>query len=165
MKRTALVAPLVVPLIMAVYAMYMVHVEINRPGWHTLDTGAVLQAIAWVAFFPAIYAYVGVILFGVPAYRFLTARKLTAFWIAPVVGPLRGHSDAADVWCHPGRTHRRSAWGSRWDGTLADRPAGSSDTVTPSPPIELWSHRLRHRRDSEVDGARAGSRGRSASSG
>lgn len=85
-----LVAPLVVPLIMAVYAMYMVHVEINRPGWHTLDTGAVLQAIAWVAFFPAIYAYVGVILFGVPAYRFLTARKLTAFWIAPVVGFLSG---------------------------------------------------------------------------
>jgi hypothetical protein len=35
-------------------------------------------------------AYIGAFVIGIPIYRFLYVRKLTAFWIAPTVGFLVG---------------------------------------------------------------------------
>jgi hypothetical protein len=42
--------------------------------------------LAWVALVCAMISYVGTPLAGGPLYWFLSARRLTAFWIAPVAG-------------------------------------------------------------------------------
>ena len=70
-----LVAPSVVPLIVAVFV----------PAGGPKDTAAaaVVAASAFVSYF-------GAFIFGVPTYLFLRARQLTAFWIAPVAGFIAG---------------------------------------------------------------------------
>jgi hypothetical protein len=75
--RTAiafLVAPLAVPLLAALYL---------RTSLDDFGTGLALV-------FSAAVAYAGSFVLGLPIYRFLCARKLTAFWIAPVVGFIAG---------------------------------------------------------------------------
>ena len=70
-----LVAPFVVPLIVAVYV----------PAGGPQDTAA-----AAVVAVSAFVSYFGAFIFGVPTYLFLRARQLTAFWIAPVAGFIAG---------------------------------------------------------------------------
>jgi hypothetical protein len=73
-----LVAPFVVPLIVAVFV---------------LAVGPKDTAAAVVVAFSAVSAFVsyfGAFIFGVPTYLFLRARPLTAFWIAPVAGFIAG---------------------------------------------------------------------------
>ena len=75
--RTAiafLIAPLAVPLLAALYL---------RPSLDDFGTGLVLV-------FSAAAAYAGSFVLGLPIYRFLCTRKLTAFWIAPVLGFIVG---------------------------------------------------------------------------
>jgi hypothetical protein len=43
-----------------------------------------------ILFYMALVAYAGSLAFGIPAYRVLRARRLTAFWIAPVIGLTAG---------------------------------------------------------------------------
>lgn len=72
-SRTAfLVAPLAVPIIMAVR---LYPVAMSSPSWFVV-----------ALCLSAIIAYAGTFVFGVPAYLWLRARKWTAFWIAPIVG-------------------------------------------------------------------------------
>ena len=68
------VAPLAVPIVAALYL-----------GWSpdSLIYGLVLVGSLFIA-------YVGTFLLGLPIYRILVARKLTAFWLAPVVGSIVG---------------------------------------------------------------------------
>ncbi len=68
------VAPLVVPLISTVY--FRVRLA-NMAFPYTFITSTLV-------------AYLGSLAFGLPIYRFLRARKLTAFWIAPVAGFIAG---------------------------------------------------------------------------
>ena len=70
-----LVAPFVVPLIVAVY--------VPAGGPKDSAAAAVVAASAFVSYF-------GAFIFGVPTYLFLRARQLTAFWIAPVAGFIAG---------------------------------------------------------------------------
>jgi hypothetical protein len=72
------VAPLAAPLILGVYF------ENADP-----QTGSIITPISLAV------SYAGTFLFGVPIYLFLRARKLTAFWIAPLVGFIVG----ATTWC------------------------------------------------------------------
>ena len=51
--------------------------------------GALLLA-AWAAVSAVPWSYLGTLLVGVPVYRFLCARNLTAFWMAPVAGFIAG---------------------------------------------------------------------------
>ena len=73
-----LVAPLAVPFIFGAY-----YQSFDPP---TSGQG-LFRAILSVS---AIVAYLGVIIFGVPIYRLLQKHKLTAFWIAPLVGFIVG---------------------------------------------------------------------------
>jgi hypothetical protein len=70
-----LVAPFVVPLIVAVY------VSAGGPQ----DSAAAI-AVAVSAF----VSYFGAFIFGVPTYLVLRSQQLTAFWIAPVAGFIAG---------------------------------------------------------------------------
>ena len=70
-----LVAPFVVPLIVAVFV----------PARGPQDTAAAI-AVAVSAF----VSYFGAFIFGVPGFLFLRAQQLTAFWIAPVAGFIAG---------------------------------------------------------------------------
>jgi hypothetical protein len=71
-----LLAPLAVPLIMVLVVL----VEV-RPEPEDLAVG-----LASTALFYSAFGYVGVLLVGVPMYRFLWARNWTAFRVAPVAG-------------------------------------------------------------------------------
>ena len=70
-----LVAPFVVPLVVAL--------SVPARGPHDTAAAAAVGVSALVSYF-------GSFLFGVPAYLLLRARKLTAFWIAPVAGFIAG---------------------------------------------------------------------------
>ena len=70
-----LVAPFVVPLIVAVY--------VPTGGPKDSAAAAIVAVSAFVSYF-------GAFIFGVPTYLFLRARQLTAFWIAPVAGFIAG---------------------------------------------------------------------------
>jgi hypothetical protein len=70
-----LVAPLVVPLIVAAY------VPIRFPHDPAAATAVPLSVFV---------SYFGAVIFGVPTYLFLRARQLTAFWIASVAGFIVG---------------------------------------------------------------------------
>lgn len=76
-----LVAPLAVPLLLGIQSAY-----------HTIVDDDAVQTDSLLIFLGivALVAYADVIIFGVPAYLFLRACKLTAFWIAPVAGFLVG---------------------------------------------------------------------------
>jgi hypothetical protein len=69
------IAPLAVPIIMSVGAGF---------------GGAPQSAIAAIAIFSLMLSYFGTLLFGLPLYLLLRAYKLTAFWLAPVVGFVAG---------------------------------------------------------------------------
>ena len=77
MRRTAfafLVAPLWVPAVTALFAApAFPHPEQRHWIYITTIVGA-------------IFSYGGVLAFGIPAFLILRARKLTAFWIAPLIG-------------------------------------------------------------------------------
>jgi hypothetical protein len=45
-----------------------------------------LSALPSIAWFQLPFSYIGTLLVGLPAYRFLCARNLTAFWVAPAAG-------------------------------------------------------------------------------
>jgi hypothetical protein len=51
--------------------------------------GALLLA-AWMAVSFLPFSYLGALTVGVPVYRFLCARNLTAFWVAPAAGFVGG---------------------------------------------------------------------------
>lgn len=70
-----LVAPFAVPLIVAL--------SVPASGLHNTAAAAAVGVSALVSYF-------GAFVFGVPTYLFLRARKLTAFWIAPVAGFMAG---------------------------------------------------------------------------
>ncbi len=76
MRRIAafIVAPLAVPLLTVLY--------LRLP----MDNGAFGPA----SIVSALVAYAGAFIFGVPLYRFLLARRLTAFWIAAFAGFIIG---------------------------------------------------------------------------
>jgi hypothetical protein len=65
-----LIAPLAVPFLMTWYL---------RPSLADLDSLIAVVVSEFVA-------YISAFVLGIPVYRFLYMRKLTAFWIAPVVG-------------------------------------------------------------------------------
>jgi hypothetical protein len=48
------------------------------------------DALASIALVNLPISYVGTLLVGVPTYRMLCARKLTAFWVAPIAGCVSG---------------------------------------------------------------------------
>lgn len=66
-----LIAPLIAPFLMFFWAR-----DLNPTGHWLAFTLVVI----------AIVTYVGVGLFGIPAYLLLRARKWTRFWLAPVLG-------------------------------------------------------------------------------
>src|SRR2546426_9507088 len=68
-----LVAPLAVPTLLSAY----VYSGPFPPPPNTF---------AHLFFFSVGLAYAGTAIFGVPIYLFLSARRWTAFWIAPIVG-------------------------------------------------------------------------------
>lgn len=76
-----LVAPLAVPLLIGIQTAY--HTLANDAALHTELFLILLGTVALVA-------YGGVIIFGIPAYLLLRARKLTAFWLAPAIGFIVG---------------------------------------------------------------------------
>ena len=67
-------APLAVPVLVALYL---------RWSADSLIYGLILVGSLFIA-------YIGTFLLGFPIYRILVARKLTAFWLAPVVGFIVG---------------------------------------------------------------------------
>lgn len=73
------VAPLAVPLILGVYF----------EGVNPDPFGYIIIPVSLAV------SYAGALIFGVPTYLFLRAHKLTAFWIAPVIGFVFG----VIVWC------------------------------------------------------------------
>jgi hypothetical protein len=75
------VASLVVPLLWILYAASTYPAEGIGQQFPQY-----LQVVVLVASLGAFYACAGVFIIGAPIYFFLRARKLTAFWIAPVVG-------------------------------------------------------------------------------
>lgn len=80
--RTAfLIAPLGFPAVMLIVMMLS-----DLPG------GAPAKFL--MAFLVGLYSlplsYIGTLLVGVPTYRFLCARNLTAFWVAPAAGFIAG---------------------------------------------------------------------------
>jgi hypothetical protein len=72
------IAFLVSPLAAPVMTAWNLHPPLNDVGG---GIGLVVSAFV---------AYVGVFALGLPTYRYLLARKLTAFWIAPMVGFIAG---------------------------------------------------------------------------
>jgi hypothetical protein len=74
-----LVAPLAAPLLAILQLL-----EIRPPA----DELGI--AIASTTLSYALFSYIGTVLLGIPVYRFLCARNLTAFWMAPAVGLLAG---------------------------------------------------------------------------
>ena len=74
MDRTLIalfIAPLVVPILLFPYLR------------------GLLTTNFWLAFgllVSVIFAYIGVVLLGIPAYLFLRARGWTSFWVAPFLG-------------------------------------------------------------------------------
>jgi hypothetical protein len=74
-----LVAPVAVPLVAP---------WLFAPWLAEINLGLAL-AVSWFV------GYVGAFALGLPIYRYLLARKLTAFWIAPLVGFVIG----AIMWC------------------------------------------------------------------
>src|SRR5262249_53753612 len=70
-----LLAPYAAP---AILAVYYASISGYRPETNELLYGALFAA------------YAGAIVFGIPIYVFLRTWRLTAFWIAPVVGFLVG---------------------------------------------------------------------------
>jgi hypothetical protein len=77
MNRTALaflIAPLWVPAATAFYGVYLFP-KPKQGHW-----------IFFTTVVGAVFAYGGVLLLGTPAFLILRAHKLTAFWIAPVLG-------------------------------------------------------------------------------
>lgn len=70
-----LVAPFAVPLIVAL--------SVPASGSHNTAAAAAVGVSALVSYF-------GAFVFGIPTYLLLRARKLTAFWIAPVAGFMAG---------------------------------------------------------------------------
>ena len=75
-----LVAPLAVPVLMVF--MVLMAVRPSAEDMHVAITSTV------VVYLP--FGYVGTLLVGLPVYRFLYTRNLTAFWIAPVAGAVGG---------------------------------------------------------------------------
>jgi hypothetical protein len=76
-----LIAPLAVPLLYGAWAG--LHGLANDGPWPPPRIEIVLG-------FAAMFTYAGTVVFGIPACLFLRARKLTAFWLAPVVGFVAG---------------------------------------------------------------------------
>lgn len=74
MRLAFAVAPL------AVLIIALVGTALVEPSPMSL-LGAVLTGVGLLPF-----VYTGTLLFGVPVYRFLYSRHLTAFWIAPIAG-------------------------------------------------------------------------------
>jgi hypothetical protein len=112
-----LVAPLVCPVIIMVWAV------VAEPSLMSLLAGLFMG----VGLLP--FLYIPILLFGVPVYRFLCSRHLTAFWVAPIAGFVAGTGAALlqiDLgWPAIGSFRlRRSVWCAHSDGGLADRAAG-----------------------------------------
>jgi hypothetical protein len=72
------VAPLVCPFVV------LLGTALTDPSPMSL-LGAVFAGLSLLPF-----VYIGTLLFGVPVYRFLCSRHLTAFWLAPIAGFVAG---------------------------------------------------------------------------
>lgn len=70
------IAPLAVPLLLLLWQLSAAH--------------AALGLILTTMFIGAFVSYVGTLVFGIPAYRLLRARGVTALWVAVVVGFIIG---------------------------------------------------------------------------
>ena len=76
------IAPLVCSVIV------LLHMVISEPSLESFAQGV----FAGVSMIPL--SYIATLLFGVPVYRFLCSRRLTAFWIAPIAGFIAGAAAA-----------------------------------------------------------------------
>lgn len=70
-----LVAPLWVPFATVIIANFSIFPYPQQGAW-VIISGVIA----------AVFAYVGTLLLGVPAFRFLVSRNWTALWIAPALG-------------------------------------------------------------------------------